>query len=71
MGSPVIAVEALHKRFGARSIIERLDLSVPAGESLALIGANGTGKSTLLRMIVRLAEADSGKISVLDETVGA
>ncbi len=55
---PVIAIDGLRKSFGPRTIIERLDLSVPAGESLALIGANGTGKSTLLRMIVRLAEAD-------------
>lgn len=70
MAAPVIAIEALHKRFGPRTVIERLDLTVPAGESLALIGANGTGKSTLLRMIVRLAGADAGRISVLGETVG-
>lgn len=71
MSAPVIAIEALRKRFGPRTIIEKLDLNVPAGESLALIGANGTGKSTLLRMIVRLAEADAGRIAVLGETVGA
>lgn len=69
-GVPVIAIDGLRKSFGPRTIIERLDLSVPAGESLALIGANGTGKSTLLRMIVRLAEADQGRVSVLGETVG-
>lgn len=68
--SPVVAIEGLTKSFGGRTIIRNLDLSVPAGESLALIGANGTGKSTLLRMIVRLAEADAGRISVLGETVG-
>ncbi|PTM42910.1 phosphonate transport system ATP-binding protein [Bosea sp. 124] len=68
--SPVIAIAGLRKSFGPRTIIRSLDLTVPAGESLALIGANGTGKSTLLRMIVRLAEADAGRISVLGETVG-
>jgi phosphonate transport system ATP-binding protein len=68
--APVVAISGLGKRFGSRTIIERLDLTVPAGESLALIGANGTGKSTLLRMIVRLAEADAGSIKVLGETVG-
>ncbi len=67
--APVIAIDRLRKSFGARTIIDGLDLAVPAGESLALIGANGTGKSTLLRMIVRLAEADAGKISVLGENV--
>jgi phosphonate transport system ATP-binding protein len=68
--APVVAIEGLRKSFGPRTIIDKLDLSVPAGESLALIGANGTGKSTLLRMIVRLAEADAGAIRVLGETVG-
>lgn len=68
--APVVAIAGLAKSFGPRRIIERLDLAIPGGESLALIGANGTGKSTLLRMIVRLAEADAGTISVLGETVG-
>jgi phosphonate transport system ATP-binding protein len=69
--APVVAIERLKKSFGARSIISGLDLTIPAGQSLALIGANGTGKSTLLRMVVRLADADSGRISVLGEEVGA
>jgi phosphonate transport system ATP-binding protein len=69
--APVVAISGLSKSFGARSVISGLDLTVPAGQSLALIGANGTGKSTLLRMIVRLAEADSGRISVLGNEVGS
>ncbi|HEY5796176.1 MAG TPA: ATP-binding cassette domain-containing protein [Bosea sp. (in: a-proteobacteria)] len=68
--SPVVAIDGLRKSFGRREIISGLDLTVPAAQSLALIGANGTGKSTLLRMIVRLAEADAGRICVLGETVG-
>lgn len=69
--APVVAISGLAKSFGMRRIIERLDLTIPQGESLALIGANGTGKSTLLRMIVRLAEADAGTISVLGDEVGS
>jgi phosphonate transport system ATP-binding protein len=71
MGAPVVAISGLAKSFGGRPVIGGLDLTVPGGESLALIGANGTGKSTLLRMIVRLAEADAGRIEVLGERVGA
>lgn len=67
----VVAISGLAKSFGQRRIIERLDLVIPGGEALALIGANGTGKSTLLRMIVQLAEADAGTISVLGENVGS
>ncbi|MBN9436296.1 ATP-binding cassette domain-containing protein [Bosea sp. (in: a-proteobacteria)] len=69
--APVVAISGLAKSFGTRRIIERLDLAIPQGESLALIGANGTGKSTLLRMIVRLAEADAGTILVLGDEVGS
>ena len=69
--APVVAISGLAKSFGTRRIIERLDLTIPQGESLALIGANGTGKSTLLRIIVRLAEADAGTISVLGDEVGS
>ncbi len=69
--APVVAISGLAKSFGTRRVIEGLDLAIPTGESLALIGANGTGKSTLLRMIVRLAEADAGTISVLGENVGS
>ncbi len=68
--APVVAISGLTKSFSARSVISGLDLTVPSGQSLALIGANGTGKSTLLRMVVRLAEADSGRIAVLGEEVG-
>jgi phosphonate transport system ATP-binding protein len=67
--APVVAITGLTKSFGPRTIISGLDLAVPPGESLALIGANGTGKSTLLRMIVRLSEADAGAITVLGEPV--
>jgi len=66
---PVVAIAGLTKSFGPRTVISGLDLAIPAGESLALIGANGTGKSTLLRMVVRLAEADAGAITVLGEPV--
>lgn len=69
--APVIAIRGLKKSFGSRTIIDGLDLAVPQGQALALIGANGTGKSTLLRMVVRLAEADSGSIGVLGEEVSA
>ncbi|PZO03890.1 MAG: ABC transporter [Hyphomicrobiales bacterium] len=69
--APVIAITELAKSFGSRCILSNLVLTVPAGQSLALIGANGTGKSTLLRMIVRLADADSGRIAVLGEEVGS
>ena len=52
------------KSFGARRILDRLDLDVAAGESVALLGANGSGKTTALRCIVGLARPDGGRIEI-------
>lgn len=68
--SPVaVRVNGLGKRFGARSIFADLDLAIHAGEAVAIIGANGTGKSTLLRCLIRLAEPDTGQVTALGEMV--
>jgi phosphonate transport system ATP-binding protein len=70
---PSVAVEVagLRKAFGARPLFEDLSFTVAAGEALAVIGANGTGKSTALRALVRLTEVDAGRIVVLGEDVRA
>ena len=52
------------KSFGGRRILDRLDLDVAAGESVALLGANGSGKTTALRCIVGLARPDGGRIEI-------
>jgi phosphonate transport system ATP-binding protein len=67
-----LRVRALVKRFGdGRPVIDRLDLDIDRGERVAVIGANGTGKSTLARMLIRLVEPTAGSIEVLGETVTA
>lgn len=60
-----IRVEGLAKRFGTTEVLRGVSLAVPRGEICALIGANGTGKSTLLRCLLRLVEPDSGAIEIL------
>lgn len=54
----------VHKSFGSRTILNGVSLSVRDGETLAVIGYSGSGKSVLLKSIVRLLEPDSGHISV-------
>lgn len=66
---PVLFVSGLAKRFGARQILRDVTFEARPGEVTALIGANGTGKSTLLRSIVRLVEPDAGTVTVLDQEV--
>jgi ABC-2 type transport system ATP-binding protein len=62
---PVIAVTGLTRRFGARVAIADLSLSVAAGQVAGLIGANGGGKTTSLRMLAGLLKPDAGRGRVL------
>lgn len=68
---PVLEVSRLAKSFSGRPVMSGLDLAVRSGEAVAVIGANGTGKSTLLRMIIRLVEPDDGRIRLFGEDVRA
>jgi phosphonate transport system ATP-binding protein len=60
-----IRIEGLVKRFGTTEVLRGVGLAVPRGELCALIGANGTGKSTLLRCLLRLVEPDAGSVEIL------
>jgi phospholipid/cholesterol/gamma-HCH transport system ATP-binding protein len=62
--SPVIAVEGLHKSFGSQSVLNGVSLAVTRGETLAVLGRSGTGKSVLLRLIIGLETVDSGSIRI-------
>ena len=60
----MITVSGLKKRLGGAPVLSGVDLSVGAGEILALIGSSGSGKSVLLKHIVGLLEPDAGDVSV-------
>lgn len=61
----VIELENLRKTFGGFVAVDDLSLSVPAGTLCGFIGPNGSGKTTTLRMIMRIYAPDSGKVMVL------
>jgi ABC-2 type transport system ATP-binding protein len=65
MSGNVIEARAVSKKFGRFEAIEDLNLSVPEGAVFALIGANGTGKSTTIRMLMNILRPDRGEITVL------
>ncbi|MER6384229.1 ABC transporter ATP-binding protein [Streptomyces sp. NPDC001250] len=62
-----IAFEAVTVRAGEQAVLDGIDLSVPAGTSLALVGRSGAGKSTLAALAGRLTDADQGRV-LLDGT---
>jgi phospholipid/cholesterol/gamma-HCH transport system ATP-binding protein len=62
--APAVAVEDLHKSFGSQKVLKGITLSVKRGETLAVLGRSGTGKSVLLRLIIGLEKPDSGSIRI-------
>ncbi len=61
---PVISVTDLTRRFGARTALASVSLSMPRGAVYGLVGANGAGKTTLIKHILGLLRADSGSVRV-------
>ena len=61
-GDEVLSVRSLKKTFGERTLFEDVDLEVEGGERIALLGDNGTGKSTLIKIIVGEETPDAGKL---------
>lgn len=59
---PVLAATGLRCRFGERTVLEDVDLSVAAAELVTLVGPSGCGKSTLLRSVAGLVSLDAGSI---------
>ena len=59
-----IRIEELHKGFGSRVVLDGVSLEVREGETVAVIGHSGSGKSVLLKNIVGLFEPDSGRVLV-------
>jgi len=65
----VIAVEDLHKSFGSQKVLNGISLAVKRGETLAVLGRSGTGKSVLLRIIIGLEKPDSGSVRIHSQDI--
>jgi len=58
----MLELQGLTRRFGARTAVDHISLTIPAGQMVGVIGRSGAGKSTLLRMVNRLTEPSEGRI---------
>jgi phospholipid/cholesterol/gamma-HCH transport system ATP-binding protein len=67
--TPAVAVEDLHKSFGTQKVIDGISLTVNRGETLAILGRSGTGKSVTLRIIIGLEKPDSGSVRIHGEEI--
>ena len=66
---PVIAIEELRKSFGSQTVLDGISLNVRRGETLAVLGRSGTGKSVLLRIVIGLEKPDSGSVRIQGQNI--
>jgi Cu-processing system ATP-binding protein len=65
MTSPAIETVGLSRRYGARTVVRDVSLTVKPGERVALVGHNGAGKSTLIKMLLGVVAPSEGSVAVL------
>jgi len=68
-GTPALAVKDLRKSFGNQKVLNGVSLTVARGETLAVLGRSGTGKSVMLRIIIGLEQPDSGSVWIHGEGI--
>ncbi len=67
-GSAVV-LRGLHKSFGSQTVLNGVNLTVRSGDTLAILGRSGTGKSVLLKLIIGLQQPDSGSVLVQGQEI--
>ena len=60
----MIRFESATRKYGTKVAVDRLDLTVPAGEVFAFLGPNGAGKTTAIKMLAGLLQPTSGTVTV-------
>lgn len=65
----VISIRDLYKSFGDNQVLRGINLDLHKGENVVVLGRSGTGKSVLIKIIVRLLEQDSGQVNVMGQEV--
>lgn len=64
MELPVLEIKNVHKKYLSHSVLEGVDFSIPRGKIVGLLGPNGCGKTTILKLISGLLQLDEGEIRI-------
>jgi len=68
-GDPALVIRGVHKSFGTQHVLDGMNLTVVRGETLAVLGRSGTGKSVLLKLIIGLEKMDAGSICIQGQEI--
>lgn len=63
MAVNLVNVESVSKVYGTRALLDGVSLGVSEGDRIGVVGRNGDGKTTLIRMLAKLEEADTGRVT--------
>lgn len=66
----VISAQGIYKSFGRKVVLDGLDFELPAGQIYAICGANGSGKSVFLRILVGLIRPSKGQVEIFGQRIG-
>src|SRR6266576_2582922 len=69
LGPAHLIVRGVSKRFGATTVLDRIDLTIRRGELVTLLGPYGCGKTTLLRVVAGLAQPDQGEVELAGRNI--
>ena len=67
----LLNVQGLRSGYGEAVVVQGIDLVLPQGESLALLGRNGTGKTTLLNTLIGATQRHAGRITLAGQDISA
>ncbi len=70
-GLPAITLKNVHKRFGSLQVLQGLTLNVERGEVYGFLGRNGAGKSTTIKLLMGITQADEGLVSLFGEDISS